>query len=182
MDNSAYGEGAARRSADHVTEGIGPSAEAATTLQTREATRWRRHAGSGASPVACRPLRQAPCPLVDAPLSDGTGRTEEVSKNAVAALFDTSEVASLRATIPYRLSPVTATDRSKEDVATSRRSRHVLTRQQCASPCSVGVSWSPSHAKRSRSSSSAPATASNRLAGITQSCANRAAQSERGSA
>ena len=54
--------------------------------------------------------------------------TEEVSKHAVAALSDTSEVASLRATIPYRLSPVTATDRSKEDVATSRRSRLVSTR------------------------------------------------------
>ena len=39
-----------------------------------------------------------------------------------------SEVASLRATIPCRLSPVTATDRSKEDVA-GRRSR----------PCSTGL-------------------------------------------
>lgn len=69
--------------------------------------------------------------------------TEQLSRAVVAALADTSNVASRLAAIPYRLSPVTATGRSKEAVATSRPSRRCAARlERCdlfmRGPAAVG--------------------------------------------
>jgi len=73
-----------------------------------------------------------------------------LSNDAVAALLDTSEVASLRATIPYRMSPVTATADRKKDWRQADEVgfvRHVFRARPWASTTAVSRSATASAAR-----------------------------------